>query len=95
MALDDPNITKLLFDNFEELIEVEVKPDSLARLACVYLKGKPKPIVNIIDCAPGIYTVQCKKQDVPKPKIYFEVKLRKSFLPKKNKQSHIKGRYDR
>ena len=98
--LDDPSITKIYFERFNEMIEVEVDKDEMSRLACIirkpsgYYSLDPKGQwhVEIIDCAGGVYTVKSKISEVPK-KIWFETKLRKSYL-KKNKGNHVKGRYD-
>lgn len=92
MALDDPNITKIMFNGPGDQREVTVDPGTIARAACVVKdKLKDKWHVEIIDLAAGIFTIEPK---VKRGKIYFETIPRKSFLPKKNKQSHIKGRYD-
>lgn len=96
MALDDPNITKIIFYDFGEMREVEVATGTLARLACV-IRSKSgeckcntcrssKWHVEIIDCAPGIYTIQAKKRDIPNRKIWFETILRKNFKTKKKKR---------
>ena len=89
MALDDPNITKIIFEKVGDWREVTVKPDTISRLACV-AREKDKWHVEIIDLAPGIFTIDLREKN---GKLYFETMPRKSFLPKKNKPSHIRGRY--
>lgn len=88
MALDDPNITKIIFTDYEEPTIVEVDHGKIARLACVMLTPELKPHVEIIDCAPGVYRIRCKKRDIPERKIWFDTQLVKSYLPRKKQ-----GRY--
>lgn len=98
--LDDPSITKVYFDKVGEQIEIEVDKGEVARLACIirkpsgFLEVGTQGLhhVEVIDCTGGIYTIECKTGNDPK-KIWFETKLRKSFLPP-NPKTHIKGRYD-
>lgn len=89
MALDDPNITKILFYKFNDPVTVTVDYGKLARLACVLIRESRRPHVEIIDCAPGVYRVRALKKDIPTRKIFFQVDLLESFLPKKIKS----GRY--
>ena len=91
MALDDPNITKIHFEDFGQMKEITVGPGTTARLACIKQKRNSKWHVDIIDCAAGIFTIECKKD--PKKEIMFEVICRKSYL-KKNRGGHIAGRYN-
>ena len=89
MALDDPNITKVMFESINQTREVTA--DQNARLACVIKDRSDKWHVEIIDLAPGIFTIQPRLGRRGKP--YFHVIPRKSFSPKKNKTPHVKGRY--
>ena len=89
--LDDPNITKVIFDGPGDSREVEVDPGKISRLACVVRdKLRDKWHVEIIDLAAGVFSVKCEAKG---GKLTFVTIPRKSYLPKKNKTSHIKGRY--
>lgn len=89
MALDDPNITKVIYREYNKKKLIKTDREKEARLACVMLEPGMKPVVNIIDLSPGEYHITCRKRDLPQRKVWFETTPLESYLPKKKS-----GRYD-
>lgn len=87
MALLDPSIEKLHFYEYDEKKRIEVMRK--ARLACIMHTKELQPHVELIDAAPGIYELTCRKTFNPK-RVWFEVTLVKTYLRDDTKP----GRYD-
>lgn len=81
MALEDPNITKVIYHSYDKPKLIKTERDKLAKLACVMIEPGWKPHVEIIECGPGEYHITCKKRDIPR-KVWFETKCLESWISK-------------
>lgn len=82
----DPGTTRIDFRKYDDVKHIEVN-DKPARIAFVMHTLELKPHIEIIDCAPGIYAVQCKRDG---QRNWFRLEVVRSYL----REPKQVGRYD-